>query len=69
MPNWSELETLPHFVPRRITVRGRPLHMGLGALVAGLLAGPRAPAAVLAGVLLCPLLARRALPAAAQQQD
>src|SRR3954451_25282018 len=46
-------------------MRARPLHMGLGALVAGLLAGPRAPAAVLAGVLVCPLLTRRALPALA----
>src|SRR3954449_6020652 len=46
-------------------IRARPLHMGLGALVAGLLAGPRAPAAVVAGVLLCPLLTRRALPALA----
>src|SRR4051794_12080560 len=46
-------------------MRARPLHMGLGALVAGLLAGPRAPAAVVAGVLLCPLLTRRALPALA----
>src|SRR4051794_13426536 len=46
-------------------MRARPLHMGLGALVAGLLAGPRAPAVVLAGVLVCPLLTRRALPALA----
>src|SRR4051794_6651243 len=46
-------------------MRARPLHMGLGALVAGLLAGPRAPAAVLAGVLVCPLLTRRALSALA----
>src|SRR4051812_19809889 len=46
-------------------MRARPLHMGLGALVAGLLAGPRAPAAVLAGVLVCPLLTRHALPALA----
>src|SRR4051812_50100207 len=46
-------------------IRARPLHMGLGALVAGLLAGPRAPAAVLAGVLVCPLLTRRALSALA----
>src|SRR3954469_25416683 len=46
-------------------MRARPLHMGLGALVAGLLAGPRAPAAVLAGVLVCPLLTRRAPPAPA----
>src|SRR4051795_13192975 len=46
-------------------MRARPLHMGLGALVAGLLAGPRAPAAVLAGVLVCPLLTRRGLPALA----
>src|SRR3954447_17786977 len=46
-------------------MRARPLHMGLGALVAGLLAGPRAAAAVLAGVLVCPLLTRRALPALA----
>src|SRR4051812_19720938 len=44
-------------------MRARPLHMGLGALVAGLLAGPRAPAVVLAGVLVCPLLTRRALAA------
>src|SRR5689334_17814865 len=41
-------------------IRVRPLHMGLGAIVAGLLAGPRAPALVLAGLLACPLLARRA---------
>src|SRR3954470_8365481 len=46
-------------------MRARPLHMGLGALVAGLLAGPRAPAVVLAGALVCPLLTRRALPALA----
>src|SRR3954468_24514644 len=46
-------------------MRARPLHMGLGALVAGLLAGPRAPAAVLGGVLVCPLLTRRALSALA----
>src|SRR3954447_21801145 len=46
-------------------MRARPVHMGLGALVAGLLAGPRAPAAVLAGVLVCPLLTRRALSALA----
>ncbi len=25
MPNWSQLETIPHFVPRRITPRGRPM--------------------------------------------
>src|SRR3954466_9816643 len=46
-------------------MRARPLHMGLGAVVAGLLAGPRAPVAVLAGVLACPALTRRALPALA----
>jgi len=27
-------------------IRARPLHMGLGAIVVGLLAGPRAPALV-----------------------
>jgi competence protein ComEC len=43
-----------------VEIRARPVHMGLGAVVAGLLAGPRAPAAVLAGVLACPLLTRRA---------
>src|SRR5690349_9511215 len=46
-------------------VRARPLHMGLGAIVAGLLAGPRAPLAVLAGLIVCPLLARRGLVALA----
>src|SRR3954447_15909719 len=46
-----------------LEMRARPLHMGLAAIVAGLLAGPRAPAVVLAGVLVCPLLTRRALAA------
>src|SRR5919202_318466 len=46
-------------------IRARPLHAALGAIVAGLLAGPRAAPLVLAGVLACPLLMRRALPALA----
>src|SRR3954447_20360651 len=46
-------------------MRPRPAHMGLRALVAGLLAGPRAPAAGRARVLVCPLLTRRALSALA----
>src|SRR5690348_6318551 len=46
-------------------LRLRPLHMGLGAIVAGLLAAPRAPLLVLGGALACPLLTRRALPALA----
>jgi competence protein ComEC len=41
-------------------IRARPLHAGLGALVFGLLAGPRAPVLVLAGVVVGPLLTRRA---------
>lgn len=46
-------------------VRARPLHAALAAFVVGLLAGPRAPLLVLAGVLACPLLTRRALAALA----
>jgi competence protein ComEC len=49
--------------PALAELRVRPLHMGLGAIVAGLLAGPRVPLLVLAGVLACPLLTRRALTA------
>jgi competence protein ComEC len=41
-----------------VEVRARPLHLALGAFVVGLLAGPRAPVAVLACLLLCPLVAR-----------
>jgi competence protein ComEC len=40
-------------------VRARPLHAAMAAAVVGLLAGPRAPAVVLAGLLLCPLVTRR----------
>ena len=40
-------------------IRARPLHAALGALVAGLLAGPRAPIVVLLGLLASPLVARR----------
>src|SRR5919197_3066838 len=39
--------------------RARPLHAAVAALVAGLLAGPRAPIVVLVGLLACPLVARR----------
>jgi competence protein ComEC len=46
-------------------LRVRPLHVALGAIVAGLLVAPRAPLLVLAGVLACPLLTRRALRALA----
>ena len=48
-----------------VEVRARPLHTGLGAFVTGVLAGPHAAPAVLAGALACPLLTRRALTALA----
>jgi competence protein ComEC len=41
-------------------VRVRPMHMAIGALVVGLAAGPRAPLAVLAALVVCPFLAGRA---------
>jgi competence protein ComEC len=44
-------------------IRLRPLHAAMAALVLGLLAGPRAPVAILVAVLVCPLVTRR--PAAA----
>ena len=40
-------------------VRARPLHAVLGALVIGLLAGPRAPLVILAVLPACALVARR----------
>jgi competence protein ComEC len=41
-------------------LRLRPLHLGAGGVVVGLLTGPRAPVLVLAAVLVCPLVAGRA---------
>jgi competence protein ComEC len=41
-------------------LRARPWHLALGAVVVGLIAGPRAPFAVLVAVVLVPLLGRRA---------
>jgi len=46
-------------------LRLRPLHLGASGLVLGLLAGPRAPVVVLGALLLCPLVAGRALGALA----
>jgi competence protein ComEC len=45
--------------------RLRPLHLGAAGLVAGLLAGPRAPVVVLAALVLCPFVAGRAVAALA----
>jgi competence protein ComEC len=42
-------------------VRLRPLHAALTAAVVGMLAGPRAPLVVLACLLLCPIVTRRAV--------
>ena len=41
-------------------LRARPWHVGLGAVVVGLLAGPRAPVAVLVAAVLVPVLGSRA---------
>jgi competence protein ComEC len=46
-------------------IRAHPFHLVAGGLAAGLLAGPRVPAAILAALVLCPLLAGRPLPALA----
>ena len=46
-------------------LRLRPLHLGAGGVVVGLLAGPRAPVLVLLAVPLCPLVAGRAAAALA----
>jgi competence protein ComEC len=46
-------------------LRARPLHLAVGGLVVGLVAGPRAPALVLVALALCPLVAGRAMPALA----
>src|SRR4051812_5174276 len=46
-------------------VRARPLHAAMAALVIGLLAGPRAPIALVGGLLVCPLVTRRTIAALA----
>jgi competence protein ComEC len=51
------------FVAALTEIRLRPLHTAIAALVLGLLAGPRAPLAVLAGLAAGPFVTRR--PAAA----
>jgi competence protein ComEC len=49
----------PPFAAGLAELRSRPLHVCVAAAVVGLLAGPRAPAAVLAAPLACPLVGRR----------
>jgi competence protein ComEC len=46
-------------------LRARPLHLALAGLVIGLVAGPRAPVLVLVALLLCPVVAGRAMTALA----